>query len=243
MEVRKMERRKTMTMNWDGLCDDGDDFFESNDRISSVVPLDLVSSGSDDDDEDFDDCRISFSSTVSSVHKPEFRAFATTETPMTPDYDIWMASPGSVRERRQRLFQGMGLSPDKELLSFKRCVSKNVPDGQVQTKNEVPAAVTSVSKEELQQNNEDSLKQDWSHSPFPFLFVRSRSYCEIESFWIEKKRKELLGSISKQRLTKTSLILIQHAKLYPYQENIRAPPKDSENSRTIKQSGGLTSIF
>ncbi|XWS59806.1 hypothetical protein CRYUN_Cryun08bG0153400 [Craigia yunnanensis] len=245
MEARKMERRKTMTMNWDGLHDDDDEFFESNDRISSFLPLDLVSSGSDDDDEGFDDCRISSASAVASVHTPQFRAFATTETPMTPDYDIWMASPGSIKERRQRLFQGMGLSPDKELLSFKRDVSNKVPNGQVQTTTEVPTAVTSVSKEEHQQKNEDSQKQDLSHSPLPFLFVRSRSECEIESLSIEKKRKEeLLGPISKQHLTRTSsLISTQHAKSYPHQENIRASPKNSGNSGTIKQSGGLTSIF
>ncbi|XP_022743965.1 uncharacterized protein LOC111294925 [Durio zibethinus] len=244
MEARKMERRKTMAMNWDGLCDDDDEFFESNNRISSFVPVDLASSGSDDDDEDFDDCRISFASTVSSV-PTQFRAFATTATPMTPNYDIWMASPGSIRERRQRLFQGMGLSPDKELLSFKRGVSNKFPNVQVQTTTEVPAAATTVSKADHHQNNEDSSKQDLSHSPLPILFPRSRSDGEIESLSIEKKRKEeLLGSISKQRLTRTSsLISTPHAKLYPYHESIRASPKDSGNSRIIKQSGGLTSIF
>ncbi|XWS55670.1 hypothetical protein CRYUN_Cryun09bG0021000 [Craigia yunnanensis] len=243
MEARKMDRRKTMAMNWDGLRDDDDEFFESNDRISSVVPLDLVSSGSDDDDEDFDDCRISFASAVSSASK--FRAFATTATPMTPDYNIWMASPGSIRERRQRLFQGMGLSPDKELLSFKRGVSNKVPNGQVETTPEVPAAVTSASKAEHHQNNEDSSKKDLYHSPLPILLSRSRSEGEIESLSIERKRKEkLLGSISKQRLTRTSsLISTPHAKLYPYQESITASPRDSMNSRTIKQCGGLTSMF
>ncbi|XP_022746433.1 WD repeat-containing protein 44-like [Durio zibethinus] len=244
MEAYRKERRKTMTMNWDGLRDDDDEFFESNDRISSVVPLDCVSSGSDDDDEDFDDSRISFASAVSSVHTPQFQAFATTATPMTPDYDIWMASPGSIKERRQRLFQGMGLSPNRELLSFKPGVSNNVPNGQVQTTAEVPAADTSVSKAQPQQNNKDSPKQELSHSPLPFLFVRSRSDGDIESLSIQKKRKEeFLGSISKQILTRTSsLISTQHEKSYPYQENIRASPKDSGNSPTIKQSGGLTSV-
>ncbi|XVE96868.1 hypothetical protein REPUB_Repub02eG0260500 [Reevesia pubescens] len=246
----KMERRKTMTMNWDGLRDDDDEFFESCDRISSVVPLDLASSGSDDDNEDFDDCRISFASTVSSVHSTQsFRAFATTTTPMSPDYNIWMASPGSIQERRKRLFQGMGLSPDKQLLSFKNVVSNNkVPNAQLQTTTpEVPATVTStVSEEEHQQNNEDSSKKDLSHSLLPILFVRSRSEGEIQSLSIEKQiKEELLGSISKQRLTRTSSFLIstQHAKSYPYQENIRDTPKDSGNNRTTMQSGGLTSVF
>ncbi|XVE61870.1 hypothetical protein DITRI_Ditri06bG0073800 [Diplodiscus trichospermus] len=243
MEARKMDRRKTMTMNWDGLGDDDDEFFESNDRISSFVPHDLASSGSDDDDDDFDDCRISSASDMSSVHTSQFRGFATTATPMAPNYDIWMASPGSIKERRQRLFQGMGLSPNREILSFKRGVSDNVPNGQVQTTTEVPAAVTSVSKEEHQPNKEDARKQEPSHSPLPILFVRSRSGSEIESLSIEKKRKEeLLGSVSKQRLTKTSsLISTQHAKSYPYQENIRASTKDSGSGRTLKQNGALTS--
>ncbi|XVF08083.1 hypothetical protein REPUB_Repub06bG0195500 [Reevesia pubescens] len=119
-----------MTLNWDGLRDDDDEFFESCDRISSFVPQDLASSGSDDDDKDFDDCRISLSSTVSSVHNSQFRGFATTAagTPMSPDYNIWMASPRSIKERRQQFFQGLGLSPNKEPLSFKRFVSTKVPN-------------------------------------------------------------------------------------------------------------------
>ncbi|XVF55292.1 hypothetical protein PTKIN_Ptkin06aG0025200 [Pterospermum kingtungense] len=259
MKARKMERKKTMTMNWDGLRDDDDDeFFESKDRISSVVPLDVASSGSDDDDGDFDDCRISFASAVSSVHTPKFRAFSRNEiTPMAaPDYDIWMASPGSVKERRQRLFQGMGLSPDREILSFK--VANKVPNGQVQIQtatSQVPvtAVESTVSKEEHQQKKkQESSKQVLSHSPVPFLFVRSRSDCEIESFSSEKKRKEeFLGSISKQRLTRTFSLIIstQHAKKYPYQENNRAASKDtghnnnSSSSSAIKQNGALTPVL
>ncbi|XWS67057.1 hypothetical protein CRYUN_Cryun05aG0253900 [Craigia yunnanensis] len=181
MEAKRMERRKTMTMNWHGLRDDDDEFFESKDRISVAMPFDLVSLGFDDDNEDFDYSRISFTSTVSS-----------------------MASVGSVRERRQRLFQGIGLYPDKELLSFKSGVSSKVPNGQVQITPKVPAVITSASKTEHHQNNEDSLKQDLSHSSFSIMFARSRSDGEIESLSIENKiKKELLGSLSKQRLTRT----------------------------------------
>lgn len=51
-------------MNWVGLGevkeDDVDDhFFESSNRISTVVPVDLASSS--DEESEFDDCRISFS--------------------------------------------------------------------------------------------------------------------------------------------------------------------------------------
>lgn len=100
-----MERKKTLTMNWDGLGDNDDEddrFFESFERLSSVVPLDLASSGSDDDE--FDDPRSSFASAISSSSTTEFRNYG--PTPITPDYDVWMAAPGSIKERRQRLLQG-----------------------------------------------------------------------------------------------------------------------------------------
>ena len=59
-----MERRKTMTMNWDGLGDDDDDdhFFETYNLLSAAVPQDLA-----DDDNDFEDSRLSFASTISST--------------------------------------------------------------------------------------------------------------------------------------------------------------------------------
>ncbi|XVF76630.1 hypothetical protein PTKIN_Ptkin13bG0281700 [Pterospermum kingtungense] len=248
MEGCKMERRKTMTMNWDGLRDDDDEFFESNNRISCFVQQDLASS--DSDDEDFDDCRISFASTLSSVNTSKFGSgfapipmAAPMVAPVAPDYNIWMTSPGSIRERRQRLFQGMGLSSDKKILSIKRCITNKVPNAQVQTATEVPVAVTKVV--EKAENKEDSSKQDLSNSTLSILFARSRSESEIESLSIEKKRKEeLLGSESKQRLTRTSSLIIStlHAKLYPCLENIKASPKDAGNSRTTKPTGGLTSI-
>ncbi|KAF2303114.1 hypothetical protein GH714_013879 [Hevea brasiliensis] len=104
-------------MNWDALGDQDDDddrFFETRDRLSSAVPLDLASSGSDDEDE-FEDTRLSFASAISSVSTTEFRNYAVAAAAaMSPDYDIWMAAPGSINERRKRLFQGMGLSDDKE---------------------------------------------------------------------------------------------------------------------------------
>ncbi|KAF2303119.1 hypothetical protein GH714_013952 [Hevea brasiliensis] len=106
-------------MNWDALGDQDDDddrFFETRDRLSSAVPLDLASSGSDDEDE-FEDTRLSFASAISSVSTTEFRNYAVAAAAaMSPDYDIWMAAPGSINERRKRLFQGMGLSDDKEVL-------------------------------------------------------------------------------------------------------------------------------
>ncbi|KAF5476045.1 hypothetical protein F2P56_007790 [Juglans regia] len=128
-----MEPKRTMTMNWDGLGDDGDEdadrFLESNDRISSAVSLDLASSSDDDDDdEDFDETRTSFASAVSSLRSAKFRNSIISDS-AAPDlnYDIWMATPGSINERRKRLLQGMGLTTTgdnkKDFLSFKRVVS------------------------------------------------------------------------------------------------------------------------
>ena len=102
-----MERKKTLTMNWDGLGDNDDEddrFFETYERLSSVVPFDLASSGSDDDE--FDDPRLSFASAISSISTTEFRNSSAT---MSPDYDVWMATPGSIKERRQRLLQGTSI--------------------------------------------------------------------------------------------------------------------------------------
>ncbi|KAJ6699604.1 WD REPEAT DOMAIN 44 [Salix purpurea] len=124
-----MERKRTLTMNWDALGDhdhdDDDRFFETYDRLSSSVSFDLNSSGSDEDD-DFDDTRMSFASAMSSLSTSEFRnyaAAAATLSPkysasVSPDYDIWKAAPGSITERRKRLLQGMGLNSNKELLKM-----------------------------------------------------------------------------------------------------------------------------
>uniref|UniRef100_A0A5B7B6A5 Uncharacterized protein n=1 Tax=Davidia involucrata TaxID=16924 RepID=A0A5B7B6A5_DAVIN len=206
--------RRTLTMNWDGLGDDDDDdqFFESYDRISSAVPLDLLSSGSDDDyEEEFDDSRISFASAISSAASiDEFRGFEAFKAPssMLEDYDVWMAEPGSINDRRKRLLQGMGLSSNKDLLSFtsnkfKHAVSKKVGNGQV-PKLTVGNDHSSPSEES---------KQEPSPSPspsMPIVLVRSRSDGDIESFSVNTKQRkeELIGPISKQRLTRTSSTLL-----------------------------------
>ncbi|GAU21841.1 hypothetical protein TSUD_176870 [Trifolium subterraneum] len=110
-----IERRKTLTMNWDGLDDEVDMlFFETYNRLSTAVPDDLASSS--DEDEDYEDSRISFSSAVSAFHpakhrKPEQLPPAAS---ITPNYDIWMAAPGSITERRRRLLGSMGLVDNKE---------------------------------------------------------------------------------------------------------------------------------
>lgn len=190
--TNKMGRKRTMTMDWAGLGDfedDDDRFFETHDRLSSALTFDMAGSSSDEEDEgDFDDCRHSFSSAVSSMTSAS-RKFRTPAA-VSPDYDIWMAAPGSISERRRRLLHGMGLASNKDMvnaLSIRRVVSNAaVLDNNHNTKNgEIEG------KEETEDNDNA-------------LFARSRSESDIERFLIEKRRKdEIVGKISKQRLTRT----------------------------------------
>ncbi|TYH89565.1 hypothetical protein ES332_D01G271000v1 [Gossypium tomentosum] len=265
MEPRKLERRKTMTMNWDGLGDDDDEFFEPSNRVSSAVPRDST----DEDSDDFDDCRHSFSSNGSPIHRA--KAVATVAPPivappimppMSPNYDIWKSSPGSIKHRRQQLFQGMGLSANKELLSFKHLDTNKVLNGSVRTTlpppppppPKVTTTVTTDSKDE--KNKKDGSKES---KPRSGSVGGSRSDGEMELLSIEKKRKkQLLGSVSKQSLRRTSsLMSTPRAQSYPNKEATakKASTKDAtavassgsnnnnNNNVSTKQNDGLTSAF
>ncbi|KAJ6331675.1 hypothetical protein OIU76_010127 [Salix suchowensis] len=224
-----MERKRTLTMNWDALGDhdhdDDDRFFETYDRLSSAVSFDLNSSGSDEDD-DFDDTRMSFASAMSSLSTSEFRnyaAAAATLSPkysasVSPDYDIWKAAPGSITERRKRLLQGMA----KILLSSTVIIPTIDHDQIGDTKQEVSPSL-----------------------PLPVLLVRSRSDGDIESLSVDRKRKEeLFGLISKQRLTRTSsMIIVSHGRIFPSQDSNRLSPKDARSERSVAHSSALTSIL
>ncbi|KAH8506160.1 hypothetical protein H0E87_013114 [Populus deltoides] len=238
-------------MNWDALGDhdhdDDDRFFETYDRLSSVVPIDLNSSGSDEDD-DFDDTRMSFASAISSLSTSEFRnyaAAAATLSPkysasVSPDYDIWMAAPGSITERRKRLLQGMGLNSNKELLKM---ASKGLMRD-VTNKNIV--VIDGDNSSTIDHDHIGDSKQEASPSlPLPVLLVRSRSDGDIESFSVDRKRKEeLLGLISKQRLTRTSsMIIVSHGRIFPSQDSNRLSPKDARRERPVAHSSALTSII
>ncbi|XP_031252605.1 WD repeat-containing protein 44-like [Pistacia vera] len=243
-----MERKKTLTMNWDGLGDDDDDdrFFETFDRTSNAVPLDLASSCSDDDDEGFEDSRMSFVSTVSSVHHHQNFATSAAAAPcrdglMSCDYNVWTMAPGSINERRKRLFEDMGLSRDKELLT------SSTPQ---QTTNNVPVNVkvndnvtVNVTEEANKQENPSA-----RCSPVPLVLVRSRSDGDIESLCVDKRRKEeMIGKISKQRLTRTSsMVLAPNARINPYQESVRVANNregGTARSRSVRRGGSaLTSI-
>lgn len=243
-------------MNWDGLRDEDDDdrFFESRERMSSAVPLDLEASSSDD--EDFNDSRMSFASCVSSVRNDvDLRALtgaaeppftAATTPPMSPDYNIWMAAPGSISERRKRLFQGMGLANGgKDIVSFKRLVSNKVPNGVVAAVTRSPTRslekiqVTETRQEQGPEPEPDTEPEpETSHSPLPVVLVRSRSEGEIEAFSADKLRKEeVMGTIPKQRLTRTSsTIAAPRSRICPYSEPAMTPQNEG-GGRAVRPRG------
>ncbi|CAE6085562.1 unnamed protein product [Arabidopsis arenosa] len=234
----KLERKKTMTMNWAGLGeveDDDDHFFDSSNRISTVVPLDLASS-SDEEEGEFDDCRISFSSNVSSSSR------AAPAPDMSPDYDIWMSAPGSITERRRRLLNGMGLESKKSMLgaiSIQR-VSEPVAAAGVCSGSRVAEAKV----EESVHNS--PVNQRVHRSPsMSVMLVRSRSDSDIEASSAEKKRKEeMLGKTSKSRLTRTaSAIGAPCARICPYFTQTQASPPDAPNGHQSQgqRSGALLS--
>lgn len=239
-------------MNWDGLGDDDDDdrFFESRDRISSVVPLDLASSGSSDD-EDFDDSRMSFASAISSVSTTEFRNFKVAE--VGPDssssifgaYDMWMAEPESIKDRRKRLLQGMGLASNKDLLKLASTKITRVVS-RAPTKK-VEASTNNV---ESTPSPTEGSKQEPSPEPSPsmeVMLVRSRSDGDIESFsFITKRRKEeMIGTKSKQHLTRTSSgMLTPSVGVSQYGSSVRvaASPNTGRKRCSMPSNGGLSSV-
>ncbi|XP_058721846.1 uncharacterized protein LOC131593382 [Vicia villosa] len=221
-----MERRKTLTMNWDGLGDDEDDnhFFETYNRLSTAVPDDLASSSDDEDEDEFEASRCSFASAVSSFHPAKQRKQQPELPPassIAPNYDIWMAAPGSITERRRRLLGSMGLDENKENLKVTSInVGPAVTTKKYENNNvEVHALTNSVnsvtdssssskvSKTTGTSSSPDPLQQkpDHSASPVSYVLVRSRSEGDIDSLSMAKLRKqEMIGKISKQRLTRTN---------------------------------------
>ncbi|KAF7144223.1 hypothetical protein RHSIM_Rhsim05G0191800 [Rhododendron simsii] len=242
-----MERRKTMTMNWEGLGDHDDDdrFFETFDRMSTAVSHDLASSGSDDDDE-FEDPRMSFSSAISSATPAvnDFRGFdaAQAATSVFGDYDMWTAEPSSIKERRKRLLQGMGLTSNKNFISIASTKIIHSPSRKVQN-NQPP--VTNTSSSAVESAPPEEPKGEPSPS-MPIMLVRSRSDGDIETFsaHTRKRKEELIGTISKQRLTRTSsMLLTPHSSICQYANTVRVSPKTTRNRSSMPNSGQLTSIL
>ncbi|KAL9277006.1 hypothetical protein ACSQ67_025426 [Phaseolus vulgaris] len=212
-----MERRKTMTMNWDGLGDDDDDehFFESYNRLSTAVPRHLI----DDDDEelnDFEESRLSFTSTMSSMQSinPRMSNFTANFTGK-PNYDIWMAAPGSITERRRQLLGSMGLDENKELLkatsaAIGRAITKKFENNHDYNNPTVVNNNNYAVKSTIRVQKQKTTRQKTAkHRPCPsqpvFVLVRSRSENDIDIFSMERSRKhDFIGKVSKQRLTRTA---------------------------------------
>ncbi|KAK9057790.1 hypothetical protein SSX86_022628 [Deinandra increscens subsp. villosa] len=118
--------KRTVTMNWDHLDDfngEDDEFFESTNRLSVVVPLDMPLPEFDEDDDglEFNDSRVSFSHNLASISIKEPQNVVVATVPSN-QYDMWMVAPGSITDRRRRLLQGMGLNSNKD---FARLTSTN----------------------------------------------------------------------------------------------------------------------
>jgi len=228
-------------MNWDGLgdVDDDDAFFESYNRLSTAVPIDLASS-SDDDDDDFDDPRLSFASAVSCAQSRRRSVSPTADA--APDYGVWMAAPISISERRKRLLHGMGLDDDKEFL---KATSVELGHPVSQHTNPAPSEKSTLSSTSTVPVTDkptvsttpatvSTEKMSSQHSSLQLVLVRSRSEGDIELFSIERSRKEdFIGKGSKQRLTRTSTeIAFQRAR--PGTRN-RAVVRDSDEAAESKR--------
>ncbi|XP_028775464.1 WD repeat-containing protein YMR102C-like [Neltuma alba] len=244
-----MERKKTMTMNWKGVDDDNDDehFFESLDGASSS-----------DEDEEFQESRMSFSSNSQRFRIMTRKASTVPMAVAIPDFDynIWMAAPGSITERRRRLLYGMGLDENKESLrlasiAIGRAMTRKfennasprpdssgkpeeatVPDSRdapVVIAPKADAADTTAAAAESSDEKKTEHKTVFlppsdehktEQSPVPFVLVRSRSDGDVDcdTYSLPKMRKEeLIGKVSKQRLTRTSSeITLARPRMCPY---------------------------
>ncbi|XP_043691575.1 WD repeat-containing protein 44-like [Telopea speciosissima] len=209
-----MADRRLMLMSWGG--DDDDQFFESFDRMSSVMAMDMASSGSDDD-EDYDDSRMSFASCYSAP-PAEFRGLITAAAPpalststtttttsvatMFDDYNIWMAEPGSIEERRKKLLKGMGLAG-----------AASIKAPSIKAISSLRARTIKVSSKREEQELIKHLKQS-EHPPLPAssppsaptLIVRSASDGSMSSssLIVQQRMKDLLGVSSKRHLLRTA---------------------------------------
>ncbi|XP_076907992.1 uncharacterized protein LOC143564673 [Bidens hawaiensis] len=191
-----MDGRRTMMINWEGLedLDDDDDLFFDAQRLSSAGPLDLGSSSSD---EEFEDSRMSFSTPSESSIFSEFQ---------TGGFDMWMATPESITDRRRRLLHDMGLgshddTPSTQILSRKTDIPppENVSKREEEKRLSPSPVVTEAGTTGPGDKHPSEPGSDG-------MLLRSRSDGHINTSWIDMKRRkeEIIGSVSKQRLTRTS---------------------------------------
>uniref|UniRef100_A0A803N7K9 Uncharacterized protein n=1 Tax=Chenopodium quinoa TaxID=63459 RepID=A0A803N7K9_CHEQI len=221
--------------------------------------MDLLMRHSDDDsdDDDFEDPRMSFASVISSSSEGGLQHTNNVVLPPTPplplpsteEYDIWMAAPTSIQERRRRLLQGMGLNSSKELLKLrtmvmsKKFLAVETPplphDDSKKGEDKDTSPLMTNSSSDQNHSHEDhstaSIPPDAS-----VILVRSRSDGDIDPFSFEtKRRKELLiGSISKQRITRTLSTYVPFSRLCKlnYNTNDTASTSTSTSVATTHQS-------
>ncbi|KVI12096.1 G-protein beta WD-40 repeat-containing protein [Cynara cardunculus var. scolymus] len=210
-----MEVRRTMTMNWDELgdLDDDDDIFFDAQRLSSVLPQDLAYSSDEDDDEVFDDCRMSFSSSSApaavsrnysnSAFAPEFQ---------TNEYDMWMAAPDqSINDRRRRLLQDMGIgASNRDFLGLGNAPSRRMPSRRIDVVPPMKPVEKQPSPHSVEQKYDEQQQRllpaeqlQQQNLPSRPLLDRSRSDVAISTS-IKHREEEMIGSIEKQRLSRTS---------------------------------------
>ncbi|KAK1420707.1 hypothetical protein QVD17_22523 [Tagetes erecta] len=195
-----MEVRRTLTMNWDGLgdLDNDEDLFFDAQRLSTIVPQDLDSSSSD---EEFDDSRTSFSSATDFSDFSEFQ---------TREYDMWMAAPKSINERRRRLLQDMGLRSNKDLLAFSNANKAPHSTQTISTTTTNISPSTNICKTKEKQlshvlvkpKQDDKLtceSKEFFYLDSHVILSRSKS----SSIDTKTRNEEMFGSITKQCLTRT----------------------------------------
>ncbi|KAF6171787.1 hypothetical protein GIB67_007308 [Kingdonia uniflora] len=186
--------------HWDGLGEDHE-FFESRDRISTAVSVDIISS--DSEYEYYEDNRISFCSALSTP-QDDFHHLVASSKSVSEDYNIWMAEPGSIKERRIRLLQEMGLAGDKELRPASAECRKT------------PRKELS-SLELLDMNQEEAFP--------PTMISRSRSEEKIVS------KKQLVRSFSAPSSLRNSSQL-NTTRVNPFWKEIRQQPVDDKTSKS-----------
>ncbi|XP_057778916.1 uncharacterized protein LOC130997569 [Salvia miltiorrhiza] len=224
---------------------DDDDFFDSCDRLSSVVAVDLASLSDDDDDEFYEASRMSFARGGASIKRIYSIAPVRPDpsAAIPPAYDMWIAEPGDVKERRKRLLQGMGLVSNKDLL---RIASSKVVRT-VSIKANAPAA--EPANEQQEKDADDKPKAQAVAVPVrAIVLVRSRSDGDIDVFSTKTKQRklELIGPVSKNKLIRTmsgQLVPSTSSAIKVVREKTEHRRAPSEHSVGVVQDASIGSFF
>ncbi|KAL1545942.1 WD repeat-containing protein 44-like isoform X2 [Salvia divinorum] len=191
---------------------DDDDFFDSCDRMSSVVALDLASLD-DEDDEFYEASRMSFArgASIKRIYSiAPVRPDPSSAIP--PAYDMWIAEPGDLKERRQRLLQGMGLVSNKDLLRLatsKVVRTVSIKPNTAQLSPSPSPAAEPANSDQPPQNGADTkpvAKAIAVQLPVrAIVLIRSRSDADIDMFSTKTKQRklDLLGPVSKNKIIRT----------------------------------------